>query len=312
MQKNTIGSLLFALTVCGWIVQHVTALLTPLSDSTERSPLLSCGATAGRRKIFADALAVVAGIVPTSSVLPHRAAATNEDSLLPSGNSNNHYATVHNPLLSVESAARLDTLKGRLRLYPDPALRTTAAPVRTSLGSRELETVTGLLIEAMIGNATTALQYGIDARIVVLRGASSPSEDGEPLVLVNPNVLARSSEDKMVPWRESCGVIPHPSEDNQNDSDNTALVEIDLLRDAVVEVAAQDVTGKPVRKALSGEAARAFQHELDHLNGILIVDHADLADLPASVAKRESQVHGDRQKKAFERTLYAGNGPLYW
>eukprot|EP00536_Pseudo-nitzschia_multiseries_P013594 jgi/Psemu1/310096/fgenesh1_kg.592_\ len=124
----------------------------------------------------------------------------------------------------------------------------------------------------------------------------------------------------MVPWRESCGVmiLPPPEGDTTTTTTTTttfggtSLLEVDLLRDAVVEVAAQDVTGKPVRKALSGEAARAFQHELDHLNGILIVDHADLADLPAAVAERETAMHRERQKRAFERTLYGGNGPLYW
>ena len=49
----------------------------------------------------------------------------------------------------------------------------------------------------------------------------------------------------MIPWREICLVLP-PN------------LEVDLLRDEVVEVAAQDVRGVPFRKTLYGEAARAF------------------------------------------------------
>ena len=91
------------------------------------------------------------------------------------------------------------------------------------------------------------------------------------------------------------------------------MLEIDLLRDEVVEIAAQDITGRPIRKALRGEAARAFQHELDHLDGILIIDHAaSLSELPANIAKLEAPYHAARQRRAFARNTYQGNGPLYW
>ena len=71
----------------------------------------------------------------------------------------------------------------------------------------------------------------------------------------------------MAGWREVCLVLP-PG------------LEVELLRDETLEVRAQDVRGVPFSTALSGEAARAFQHELDHLDGILIVDHAALDELP--------------------------------
>ena len=85
-----------------------------------------------------------------------------------------------------------------------------------------------------------------------------------------------------------------------------------MLRDAFLEIAAQDLTGKPIRQVLQGEASRAFQHELDHLNGILLVDHAPLEDLPPVVAFVEDKDHVARQKRAFTRTIYQGNGPLYY
>ena len=208
------------------------------------------------------------------------------------------------PLRSVKDAAAADTI-GDMGLYPDPLLRHTAAPVCRVEGSfgPEVERVAELLLAGMRSNAITALQFGVDARIIVLRGGSSPRNT--PLVFVNPTILSRSAEDKMVPWREVCLVLPPPSLSPVGEG-------VDLLRDDVVEVAAQDVRGVPFRYALKGEPARAFQHELDHLNGILIVDHAELKDLPREIARLEAPYHDERQRRAFSRPVYQGNGPLYY
>lgn len=80
-----------------------------------------------------------------------------------------------------------------------------------------------MLVADMKSNAITALQYGVDARIIVLRGPASPRST--PIVFVNPSILSRSAEEKMLAWREICLVLPPP-------------LEIELLRDDVVEVAA--------------------------------------------------------------------------
>jgi len=192
------------------------------------------------------------------------------------------------PLRSVEAAAEADTI-GQMGLYPDPLLRRVGSPV-TSFGPA-VETVADLLVVGMKSNAITALQYGVDARIIAVRGPASPLPT--PLVFVNPTILSRSAEERMVSWREICLVLP-PG------------VEIELLRDEVIEVAAQDVHGLPFRKTLRGEAARAFQHELDHLDGILIVDHAGLDELPSDVAKLERPYHDARQRRAFARRVYQG------
>jgi len=204
------------------------------------------------------------------------------------------------PLRSIETAAQraIDGL-GPMAVYPDPILRRTASPV-TDFGPA-VERVANLLASGMVTNSTTALQYGIDARMIVLRGTASPLAGGAPLVLINPNILARSGEDKMVPWREYCGDLP-----------DDLRIEVELLRDEVVEVAAQDVRGVPIRKSLRGEAARAFQHELDHLDGLLIIDHAGLDELPRVVAEWEALNHQVRQQRAYQRKVYQGNEPLYW
>ena len=184
---------------------------------------------------------------------------------------------------SVEAAANAETL-GPMALYPDPILRLTAAPV-TEFGPN-LERVCKMLVRGMRSNAITALQYGVDARIIALKGPAAPSRGS--LVLVNPQIIARSDEERMVPWREICLVLP-PG------------LEIDLLRDEWVIVSAMDARGTPFTTTLRGEASRALQHELDHLNGVLIIDHAGLDELPEDIALLEAPYHSARQKIAFSR-----------
>eukprot|EP00979_Chaetoceros_neogracilis_P015921 scaffold6671_cov286-Chaetoceros_neogracile.AAC.16 len=224
-------------------------------------------------------------------------------------------------LLSIESAARANTLgEIPMRLYPDPILRRIASPVKKF--GPDLQKVADLLVAGMKSDATAASQYGIDARMIVLKGSANPASSSSssnqksspPLILINPNILTRSSEYSMVQWREYCLVMDMNMDMKPNASamPTHRHLEINLLRDEIVEVAAQDVTGRPVRKALSGEPARAFLHELDHINGILIVDHADLIELPADVAALEAPYHEERQRRAFDRDTYQGNTPLYW
>uniref|UniRef100_A0A7R9ZG23 Peptide deformylase n=1 Tax=Pseudictyota dubia TaxID=2749911 RepID=A0A7R9ZG23_9STRA len=215
-------------------------------------------------------------------------------------NSNaNRYGT-RITMKSLELAAESRTL-GPMAIYPDPILRRSASPV-TQFGPA-VNKVAEVLIDGMKTNSTTAIQYGIDARMIILKGSASPLQSGAPLVLINPTVLSRSGEDKMVPWIEYCSDIPL-----KNGGD---LLEVELLRDELVEVAAQDLRGLPIRRALRGESARAFQHELDHLGGLLIVDHAGLEELPQAIAEGEAPYHKVRQRQAFERKVYQGNEPLY-
>ena len=226
----------------------------------------------------------------------------------------------------------------KVRLYPDPSLRKVASPVTKGFGSHELEIVVNYLINNMKSNATAAIQYGIDARIIILKGdAASPNNSVN--IFVNPNILSRSNEYSMIPWREYCSVIVTnmesdivaAAENNNNNNNNNlssslditattssvGVVEVDLLRDDIIEIAAQDyITGRPIRKALRGESARAFQHEMDHLDGILIIDHAvtSLDDnvLPTYIANLERPYHTERQRRAFQRNTFQGNTPLYY
>ena len=272
-------------------------------------------------------------------------------------------ATVPSLLSLAATAARLNddddtfVLSHQCLVYPHPGLRHVAAPVTSffdsstsstgSSNSSDLEIVVETLLRTMTTNATTASQYGIDARILILRGTASPQRDGRPVVLINPTILTRSSEDKLLPWREYCLVVvavgreeedANTNDTNDKYADDTIVgyrknndsnpnnrrsntkktvmvpVAVDVVRDEFVEIAAQDyLTSRPIRKVLQGESACAFQYELDHLNGIVLIDHANsLTEFPPEIAQLEGPFHAARHKKAVSRSIYEGNGPLYY
>jgi peptide deformylase len=308
----------------------VAALLPKASEppgwSTSSSTITPQPSLCDRRKALAKSwFGVIASgaIFPTASAAAAQPTFTNQQI---NGNNNNGDLLLLRSLevAAVELRNGEDPFANRLN-YPHPGLRKRASPV-TAFGS-DLEAVVDALVRTMETDATTTVQYGIDARIIILRGAASPNNDGSSKVFVNPNILVRSSEDKMVSWKEHCltvgsrdlvwpeGEAPSvsaPASTLRRDS-KRELLEVDLLRDDFVEVAAQDyVTGRPIRMVLQGEASRAFQHELDHLDGILIVDHAFMEDLPPGIAFLEEPYHAARQKRAFARSTYQGNGPLYF
>ena len=101
------------------------------------------------------------------------------------------------------------------------------------------------------GVGLAAPQVGELVRLFVMQ----PSRTVAPIIAINPKVLRRS-KDRTVEW-ESCLSVP----------DHSGLVE----RPERVEVEYQTAVGnqEPIRQVLKGDAARIFQHELDHLDGIL-------------------------------------------
>jgi len=193
-------------------------------------------------------------------------------------------------LSTVEATVASGAL-GPMALYPDPVLRRRAAPVERF--GPELDAFARLLLDGMVSQAITAIQFGVDACVVALKGMAELGRERGGLVLVNPRIVARSDESSMRPWREVCLVLPE-------------TLEVELLRDEWVDVEYADTAGSPRSATLRGEAARAFQHELDHLNGILIVDHAALDELPAPIARIERGAHAERQARAFARPVDAG------
>lgn len=81
---------------------------------------------------------------------------------------------------------------------------------------------------------------------------------------------------------------------------------VNLLRDDRITVEFEDLDGVTRELAFEGEESRAVQHELDHDRGVLMVDHAEISDLPSWVAEIEREEHGGRQEVAWRRKIECG------
>jgi len=149
------------------------------------------------------------------------------------------------------------TPRAHLRLYPDPVLQRKAVPVTDVDGKvRTLMKTMANIMYTCQGIGMAAPQLGVLRRVIV-------ADVGEGLLsLANPEVLSREGEECLL---EGCLSIPG--------------VTVNVRRETVVVVHGIDAAGRPCERILTGLAARVVQHELDHLNGVLILDHGPPVDL---------------------------------
>ena len=154
-----------------------------------------------------------------------------------------------------EREARRRLALAQIRQYPDPALRLQAADVEEFDDDlrRLAERMTHLMTEAN-GIGLAATQVGVLRRLFVCRLGEEDEE--ELLAFANPVVVGAAEE------RESA--------DEGCLSLQGVLVPVE--RAATLTLEAQDLFGEPVRVELEGLDARVVQHELDHLDGVLILD----------------------------------------
>ena len=139
---------------------------------------------------------------------------------------------------------------------PDPLLRKTSDPVERI--DDELRKLAGDMLETMYaapGVGLAAVQVGVPRRLIVLDTAGE-EEEKRPLVLVNPEIVSFGSEMRL--HEEGCLSIPD--------------VRIEIERPASVTVKYLDLEGKRQELVAEGLLATALQHEIDHLNGKLIID----------------------------------------
>jgi peptide deformylase len=141
-----------------------------------------------------------------------------------------------------------------IRTFGDPVLKTRAAPVESFDGW--LVRLTQDMLATMRDNEGVGLaanQVGRLKRVLV-----AAVEDQE-YVIVNP-VLTNEAE-TMESVSEGCLSIPG--------------IQVEVERPIAVTVSGQDVSGKPLRLEASDLLARVLQHEVDHLDGVLILDRTD-------------------------------------
>ena len=140
---------------------------------------------------------------------------------------------------------------------PDPKLRLASTPVETV--DAELLKLADDMLETMYdapGIGLAAIQVGVPKRLIVLDVADD-DDAPNPLTLINPEILKIDSTATRV-HEEGCLSIPD--------------FRIDVERPASLVVGYLDREGKPREMAADGLLATAIQHEIDHLNGKLIID----------------------------------------
>ena len=139
---------------------------------------------------------------------------------------------------------------------PDPVLRKVAAPVpEITDGIRQLLKDMAETMYAAPGIGLAAPQINISQRLIVMD--CGKDETPELFKMINPEIINRS--DELAVLEEGCLSIP----------DQTADVE----RPAVVEVKYTDIVGDEKRLTCEGLLAACVQHEVDHLDGVLFIDH---------------------------------------
>ena len=139
---------------------------------------------------------------------------------------------------------------------PDPVLRKVAAPItEITDGVRQLLTDMAETMYDAPGIGLAAPQISISQRLIVMD--CGKDETPELFKMINPEIISRS--DELAVLEEGCLSIP----------DQTADVE----RPASVEVKYTDIAGGEQRLTCEGLLAACVQHEVDHLDGMLFIDH---------------------------------------
>jgi peptide deformylase len=155
--------------------------------------------------------------------------------------------------LEVELIERREAALAHVVKFGDPVLKSKASPV-ASFGP-ELHAEVERMIEIMrdgLGVGLAATQLGVLRRLLVFQAGP----DAEPTALVNPAVEWLSEETAVA--EEGCLSLPR--------------VSMDVERPLYARFSGRDVEGEPIVIEAAGLEARVLQHELDHLDGVLILD----------------------------------------
>jgi peptide deformylase len=142
----------------------------------------------------------------------------------------------------------------RIISYPDPRLRRVSVPV-DNFGDK-----LGALVRRMFelmreahGVGLAAPQVGHNIRLFIVNHTQKPEDDR---VYVNPTLFDAEGEEIS---QEGCLSLPG--------------ISVEVTRAKTAKIQARDVAGNPIEQTETDYVARIWQHELDHLNGILLIDH---------------------------------------
>jgi len=141
---------------------------------------------------------------------------------------------------------------------PHPILREKSLPVET-VGA-EVRAFLNDMLETMYaapGVGLAAVQVGVLRRMLVMDIVRGEDEPKKPMMLINPEIISRSDTPRV--HEEGCLSIPE--------------MYAEVERPALVRVRYVDVEGKQREEVFEDLLATVVQHEIDHLNGLLFIDH---------------------------------------
>jgi peptide deformylase len=175
------------------------------------------------------------------------------------------------PPLDPAVRARRDAALAHVRKLGDPILRTKARPVERFDGAlRDEVRRMAMLMEDALGIGLAAPQVGISHRLLVYR----VEPESPTVALVNPQVEWSSRDEEIS--EEGCLSLP--------------FVHVDVERPIAVLVRARDEHGAELVVEATGLEARVIQHEIDHLDGVLILDRTSREQRKAAMrAMREAE-----------------------
>lgn len=145
----------------------------------------------------------------------------------------------------------------KIVIYPDQRLRRTAKPVANV--DAEVQQLLDDMVETMYhaeGIGLAATQVGVNQRVLVM-DVDREAEERNPICMINPELVTTSDDEET--HNEGCLSIPE--------------IEEEVTRPRAATVRYLDRDGQPQEQAFEELAARCVQHEVDHLNGRLFIDH---------------------------------------
>jgi peptide deformylase len=171
-----------------------------------------------------------------------------------------------------------------IKIFPDPLLREKSRPVEKF--DEDLKTLVRDMVETMYlrdGVGLAAPQVGESLQVVTIDARAGVEEEKKPLVLVNPEIVHREGD---IVWNEGCLSFPGIYEE--------------IKRADRVIVNALDLDGVKFTVEGEGLLAVALQHEIDHLNGILIFDY--MSFIRKKLVRRELKKRVEEMKQEAEET----------
>ena len=164
--------------------------------------------------------------------------------------------------------------KKQILTIPDPLLRKVSEPV-TSVNT-EVKNLMDDMLETMYaapGIGLAAVQVGVLKRIIVI-DLSKDGQKKDPLFIVNPQITFKS--DELISYEEGCLSIPNQF--------------AEVKRPSSCKVNFLDYNGKKREINSDGLLATCIQHEVDHLNGVLFIDHLSKLKKDIIIKKTKKQV----------------------